>query len=258
MPRDGVCQLRGRRAENCAVTGFTLVELLVVISIIALLVSILLPALGKAREQAKMTLCMSNVRQLTTGLFLYVQDNDNRLPYYIHAGGSLATTWMKIAAKYTGLDTINRGESIQFCPSSNYSEFVKDDGRFGNYGCNNEFITTPEDVWRQPTQHFKYDKIPRPSDRILVLDSGGYVSGTYYITSPHGGFWFVPGTRPELDPANLGGINITPILRKEFTQGRHGNKVVLGWADTHVSNMIGADLGAEVMSGNDRWFSAGK
>ncbi|MBI9017642.1 MAG: type II secretion system protein [Phycisphaerae bacterium] len=60
--------------------AFTLIELLVVISIIALLVSILMPALSKARLTAKMTVCKSNQRQLVMGLNLYASENSDRLP----------------------------------------------------------------------------------------------------------------------------------------------------------------------------------
>src|SRR6476619_1294314 len=63
--------------------AFTLVELLVVIGIIALLISILLPALGKARQQAKTVQCLSNLRQMGMGWQLYLNQSKGRLPDYI-------------------------------------------------------------------------------------------------------------------------------------------------------------------------------
>ncbi len=54
--------------------GFTLIEILVVVAIIALLISILLPSLSKAREQTRMQVCKSNMRQVMTGMLLYVHE----------------------------------------------------------------------------------------------------------------------------------------------------------------------------------------
>src|SRR5436305_13476776 len=61
-------------------TGFTLVELLVVIGIIALLISILLPSLSKARESSKRIACMSNLRQLGQAMVMYTTANKGNFP----------------------------------------------------------------------------------------------------------------------------------------------------------------------------------
>jgi len=74
--------------------GFTLVELLVVIGIIALLISILLPALNKARNQANATSCLSNIRQIASAFLSYTIDNRGYFPGPAANSGVLAYDWI--------------------------------------------------------------------------------------------------------------------------------------------------------------------
>lgn len=69
-----------RKSRQPNLNGFTIVELLIVVAIIAVLISMLLPALGKVREQANSARCAANVRQIYSGLIAYASDNQERLP----------------------------------------------------------------------------------------------------------------------------------------------------------------------------------
>jgi prepilin-type N-terminal cleavage/methylation domain-containing protein len=96
--------------------GFTLVELLVVIGIIALLISILLPALGKAREQANAAKCMSNLHQIGLAMMNYCNDNKGIwVPgvYNINNGGTSSTgdTWAALLMSQKYLPQQNLGST---------------------------------------------------------------------------------------------------------------------------------------------------
>src|ERR1051326_3460465 len=71
--------------------GFTLIELLVVIAVIAIVAGMLFPVFAQARKKARTTSCLSNCKQIATGLMLYAQDYDESiLPWYLWDGMTVA------------------------------------------------------------------------------------------------------------------------------------------------------------------------
>src|SRR5206468_4341855 len=103
--------------------GFTLIELLVVIAIIAILAAILFPVFAQARERARMSVCLSNTRQIGTGLMMYVQDYDETFPYIrFHGNGAKQGTftyiWKNAIRPYV------KSLDVFACPSNPYSRTV--------------------------------------------------------------------------------------------------------------------------------------
>ena len=152
--------------------AFTLIELLVVIAIIALLLSIIVPSLGKAKDYAKRTLCMSNVRQIGLGLKIYAQSNDDILLPLTELSGTIRP-WTAVVA-YTGGPTdptpvhlahlyelgLIETPEVFYCPAQNrnsdypypyYYDFYTQNGSWGSYipdqGGGHDFVRTSYNYW---------------------------------------------------------------------------------------------------------------
>jgi prepilin-type N-terminal cleavage/methylation domain-containing protein/prepilin-type processing-associated H-X9-DG protein len=113
-----------------AAAGFTLVELLVVIGIIAILIGILLPSLSKAREQSNRTKCLSNLRQIGVAFVMYANDHDGQLPVTPKTGsGTVLDAWYWQSKKIVNIADSPIGQYLAVSPS-NTKVFVcpSDDG----------------------------------------------------------------------------------------------------------------------------------
>lgn len=99
--------------------GFTLIELLVVIAIIAILAAILFPVFARAREKARQTSCLSNVKQITLGMTMYNSDYDGKYPgFYMAYTSDWGTRYF---GYYDTLEPYTKNQQIFVCPSHDYT-----------------------------------------------------------------------------------------------------------------------------------------
>jgi prepilin-type N-terminal cleavage/methylation domain-containing protein/prepilin-type processing-associated H-X9-DG protein len=111
-----------RRRRTCR-RGFTLVELLVVIGIIAVLISVLLPTLSKARESAKRAQCLSNLRTIGQTMWLYANENKDQIPLGTIKSRYQEAYWLRLNNRFPTWGVLYQAKLMKapaafYCPSA--------------------------------------------------------------------------------------------------------------------------------------------
>jgi prepilin-type N-terminal cleavage/methylation domain-containing protein/prepilin-type processing-associated H-X9-DG protein len=205
--------------------GFTLIELLVVIAIIAILAAILFPVFARAKEKARQVSCLSNAKQIVLGQLQYVQDYDERFPYFL-TNPARGEPWWNAIQPYL------RNEDIYSCPSEPRP------GTTTIY--QTKYYPYPRYGMNQRMQYNAWDcgflgTIKRPAEIVLIGDCCHGMGDAWRIAWPMapGGFSSSP---PKCDAARD---------QQDPAWARHNGGPNLGFVDGHAKWMASSSFYAQ-------------
>jgi prepilin-type N-terminal cleavage/methylation domain-containing protein/prepilin-type processing-associated H-X9-DG protein len=171
--------------------GFTLLELLVVIALIAILAGVLLPVLAQARERARQTACLSNLRQIGGAYLLYVQDWDERLPAWYFANPPRPNLpgpfffWPEYLQPYLHSDGIFRDPSFSW-PGLPARGVKLADYALCTWGPGGRG-TREDPYWRWPGPPLSLAEVRRPTQICYLVDGYTTTRTTWNALARHHG-----------------------------------------------------------------------
>lgn len=231
------------------IVGFTLVELLVTLGVVAVLLALLIPATVHVRRQSQATVCASNLRQTATALLTYVQENGKgRVPRGAIDFNTTEPLWVEAVG-----DVMLSGRSWQWadlqrlkslhCPSHPVTEFVS------SHFLMNAFAFDSEPLWRH-SPPVVWSRIKQPSEVPMLVEAADSLGSARFVL---GDLYFEPALmiwRPEHLPGSP---------RERIGHRRHGSRSNLAFFDGHVDSRRSGDWTLSLFDDGirDRWGGSG-